>query len=754
MNFGALNMQPQGQPFNPTPVPQPTPPQILPSMNKLTPNLTEDQLKQNIDALQRQKVPNDKIQAYVDNYGKGSDGYTLKTTQQQTPSAPPQDNNTGLMPFLTTSQGQLGPIAPAAPNDSPLLAGAKTAANALPDTANLGKGILSFLNPVNAANSVKGLATGLQQNYDSAGDTSQYTPSPSDVLKEIPGNAYKMLVPQGIRQAISGDFSGAAQSVENNPMQTIGPAILGARGLLGDSALGAAVDNAVPKIASPITKPASYVTGKVGGGAGAVASQTLGAATGAGASSVAEAARSGYQTGSKPGLNYSDAFTQALHGKVSPEQVVQTVTDAIQNIRDTRGSAYQAQLAKLGENTSSHDISPVLDSLQTQLQKFNVRIDDKGQLDFSRSAIANNGTARADIQGVYDTVKDWGSQQGDRTGVGLDTLKKQLGDFYSDSGQARAFVQGVKGSVSNILGNIPGYSDMTGGYAKASQLLDEIKSATGIGGSSKPDTVFTKLTTAMKGDKELRLQVLKEIESKTGNKDIMSQIAGTNMQSYIPKGLVGKGMDVSAALGLLAHSFSPEIIPALLTTSPRIVGEFVHALGLGVGKTAEIIRAINQTVTQTAQSPILGKGRQIQSSAEPNTISNALKGKQIGLSMKAVNPFDDFTPHQQALFQRTVDKMPNLPVKDWEMVKAALESKGYQTPTTQLKTKTMLQDMFKSTNQRHATLEQATFDNALNRRVQATDQSGGRNQPMKPLLNKPTTVQPRHPQTQQWMRKK
>jgi|ERR1035437_6018006 hypothetical protein len=156
-------------------------------------------------------------------------------------------------------------------------------------------------------------------------------------------------------------------------------------------------------------------------------------------------------------------------------------------------------------------------------------------LDFSRSSIANNGSARADIQGVYDTVKDWGTQKGDRTPVGLDTLKKQLGDFYSPSGSARAFVQTIKSKVMNILNDqVPGYQDMTQKYSQATQLLDDIKSATGVGGKAKVDTVFTKLTTAMKGDKELRLEIMNEMQSKGAQPDLMSKIAGINMQSLIP----------------------------------------------------------------------------------------------------------------------------------------------------------------------------------------------------------------------------
>ena len=50
--------------------------------NNLTPTLNLQQMQQNIDAMQAQKVPNDQVQSYVDNYQKGADGnYTLKTSQ-------------------------------------------------------------------------------------------------------------------------------------------------------------------------------------------------------------------------------------------------------------------------------------------------------------------------------------------------------------------------------------------------------------------------------------------------------------------------------------------------------------------------------------------------------------------------------------------------------------------------------------------------------------------------------------------------
>ncbi len=54
-------------------------------MDKLTPQLNDAQIRQNIDALQRGGLPNDKVQAYVDNYTKGTNGmYVLKSASSQT----------------------------------------------------------------------------------------------------------------------------------------------------------------------------------------------------------------------------------------------------------------------------------------------------------------------------------------------------------------------------------------------------------------------------------------------------------------------------------------------------------------------------------------------------------------------------------------------------------------------------------------------------------------------------------------------
>jgi hypothetical protein len=89
---------------------------------------------------------------------------------------------------------------------------------------------------------------------------------------------------------------------------------------------------------------------------------------------------------------------------------------------------------------------------------------------------------------------------------------------------------------------------------------------------------------------------------------------------------------------------------------------------------------------------------------------NYIKNIQPGLSMKRVNPFDDFTPHQQAFLIKAGDKLPNLGVQEWAMLQEVFKSKGYRPPTTQLKAKTMLKDIFKSTSRFREETKQAAFD--------------------------------------------
>lgn len=523
---------------------------------------------------------------------------------------------------------------PATGDESPGVIAAKTVGNIPKSAYNFGKSTLEFLNPLNTVKKAKEIGTSVAAGLDEGTSVKDLAVG---TIKELPKTAYDSLVPQFLHHIFSGDLQKAAATLENDPVGQIAPLLMVARGVAEKAGRGAEFDSAMSTIASPVTKAAS----KVKEGAGNAASQVLGASTGSGGSSIKEAFKSASE-----GPEKLDAFTKAMRGETTPEDVISSAQNVVKSIKENRHSSYVEQLKTVGEDKSSHDITPVTDTLTKQLDNFGVK-QTKDGLDFSRSSIANNGTARSDIQGVYDTVKSWGTKPGDRTGLGLDLLKKQLDDFYSPSSQARAFVQSVKSQVVNILNTkVKGYKDMTSGYAKTSKLLEEIKSATGVGSNAKPDTVFTKLTTAMKGDKDFRLEILKEME-KT-DPALMNKIAGTNLNSWMPKGIVGKGADVAAIMSTLAHAFNPQMIPFILSTSPRIMGEFVRGLGMAADKTTKVLDAINnipESIKVPLKKELMDKlnskvsvGLSVKSvGSSPAEVAKKLNGKDVSIVQNYVN---------------------------------------------------------------------------------------------------------------------
>ncbi len=534
----------------------------------------------------------------------GSGGFTVTppSNSGSTPSyVSPMASGLGATDQAEASQS--GATFPAnTTKDNMLTAAMKSVANIPSSIVNFGKGIASMFakTPSTIVQDVQGFS---QAASDYGGGAKGAAKAGVELAKNLPGAAYNVVVPPAARNmltAITGfkfDVGGTPQitsdpnekeqarqkalaAIVDDPVSQIAPFLLMAKQAADSAGVGDQFDTAVKTITDPV-KSVAMAPLK---GAGAVASQALGMTTGAGADSIKAAA------GGSP------EFTAAMRGNVSPEDIVGKAQDAFQKVVDQRRQQYLSDFKNLDQYKKSADISTLPTKISAQLDNFGVKVKDDGTLDFSRSAIANNSAARADIQGVYDTVKDWGTQSGDRTVQGLDTLKKQLGDFYSQSSQARAFVTSIKSSVSDILNkNYPDYAKMTKGYADASDMLSDIKSATSLGGKAGYDTIFTKLTRALKSDTGFKSEMVNELQDKSGV-NLKDYIAGFNMSSLKPSGL-GGAIDMGAALALVSRIVSPEELVPLLSTSPRIVGEFVRALGVGATGVAKVMSAINALQT-------------------------------------------------------------------------------------------------------------------------------------------------------------
>lgn len=337
------------------------------------------------------------------------------------------------------------------------------------------------------------------------------------------------------------------------------------------------------RVANPINvaaKGTSKVGSGIKSGAGTLSSEILGFTTGAGAEVIKEAFR-----------NPSDDFTAALRGKTSKMELVELAKSGLDRVRDKRSADYRAQLESIGSQKKSLDISPLFKSLDKQLKRYNVQQKD-GTYDFSRSTISEPAEIQR-VQGVIDTLKDWGTQPGDRTPIGLDLLKRRLDDFYSPSNASRAFVAEIRNDVKSILvKNVPEYNKMTSGYAQATHFIEDVESALSLAGGRAKETAINKLTQGLQQNREFRTSVIKELESITGQ-EITPQIAGAALESWLPRGLVSR---LVASGGIGGAIFTPKLIIALAsllpTFSPRVVGEIVRAMGISASKVDDVTNAI------------------------------------------------------------------------------------------------------------------------------------------------------------------
>ena len=206
-----------------------------------------------------------------------------------------------------------------------ILGGVGATLGNMPSSAwNFGKSLIQFFNPVNTVKTAQNIG-------ESIYGAEQEGVKATDVLKQIPEEAYKAIVPQFLQHLFTGDTEKARATIQNDPVGQIAPILLMAKGAAEKAGIGAEFDSAVSKIASPVTKTAS----KAGSGVGNFGAQVLGAGTGAGASTI------------KTALGGSKAFTEAMRGNINPDEVVKNVENAVSAVKDSRNTAYLEALKKV-----------------------------------------------------------------------------------------------------------------------------------------------------------------------------------------------------------------------------------------------------------------------------------------------------------------------------------------------------------------------------------------------------------------------
>ena len=318
-------------------------------------------------------------------------------------------------------------------------------------------------------------------------------------------------------------------------------------------------------------------------------SNAAGLSTGVGREAVEEGLRASQQGGKA-----AQAFTEGLRGRVSPEDLVQSARGALDEVVATRNQNYRAMLEKLSDDASTYDISPIVKEIDNQLSKFKILKNEDGTLDFSRSAIRFNKAAQNDINTIFDEMKGFGLKQGDRTAVGVDSLKRALQSLDKPSSDVRAFTTAVSGKARKVLDNAPGYTDAMREYAKLSDDIEDIQRNLSLGDKAMVETSFKKLTNSLKGN-DARSEILRELDAATGG-TLVPKIAGQRLSEMTPRGLTGiTSLGAGTLLaGLGGQGGLLAVLGMVMTQSPRLVGEYIRALGLTARQTEKLLQVLER----------------------------------------------------------------------------------------------------------------------------------------------------------------
>jgi hypothetical protein len=344
--------------------------------------------------------------------------------------------------------------------------------------------------------------------------------------------------------------------------------------------MGIKAGTTVAKIGSAIDPIAATVRGATKAApivAEKVVAPILGKTTGTGTEAIKEAAKA------------TPEFQKGLREVVDHEDIVTDVRKAVGDLAEARATEYQAALAALPPTQVT--TKPVIAALRDAVAQFGGTIkvvkDKKGNVtgykaDFTgpNSKIVDSGNPHmpdpeiAAIQGIVDDVAK-NAVNGSADMLTLDALKQRIGQRMGAGSRSDKILTATRDAAKQALEQgVPGYADMTKGYAEASALLDKLTTEFSVSGKAgKTGTSIRKLTNALNQRNEFRRTLIEVMDNELGT-NIKGALAGAEMSSKTPRGLMGP----LAGAGTLAAFTNPALLAGLAFTSPRLVGEALVAI--------------------------------------------------------------------------------------------------------------------------------------------------------------------------------
>ena len=507
----------------------------------------------------------------------------------------------------------------ASANDNPLEAGLKSLGNVPSSLFNLGQGLVTAIShPIKTIEGIgNAFSGGLQEGWNAIthGTTTNIDTQTFDALKQSFIDRYGSLEnaqktatndPMGFGADVLSILEGGA-SLADKALGTTAADLLRktSAGLSGEVGKGFVSDinagNAVHPSPAPVVPTQGMVRGALDNTLNTITKPVVntlqgvvtapvkttgrlfGGTTGVGGDVI----KQGFESASQGG-EAMKSFTEALRGNTSPEDLVNSARTALGKVSEERGANYKKMLGSLQSDTSIVDTSPLKQKLESQLQAFDIKRNADGTLNFDESTLGKESDQKA-ISAMVKDIDGWQTN----TPKGIDTLKQRLSNYWEPGSKVGAFSEGLRSTARGLIEQTPGYTDAMRNYSEMSDHIKDITKSLSLGDNASVETSFKKLTSALKNN-DFRKEVIQTLDRDTGGQ-LMSKIAGQRLSSITPRGLTGIIEGGVGGIAALAHpgGLLP-LLGAAVTTSPRLVGEFVRGLGLGAQGTTYLFKTLNR----------------------------------------------------------------------------------------------------------------------------------------------------------------
>lgn len=554
----------------------------------------------------------------VPGYVSGVQSYASKLYQAQAnqqPTIPSPDTTAQPAPDAS------GAWFPASPNDSPITAGLKALGN-LPQSAfNFGKGIVSSLNPINTLQTLGNVASGLINRPEGPGqiDAAHPTAAPEgvgqlllDTVTGLPAAAYHSLVPASVQKLFTGDLSGAAAQLTNDPFGQVAPialAALGGADVLDKQAGG--FEAAAKASRDAFTETGVHVMPQEGVYSSALNRAIQGtAAIGKPFASLLKpplslaggfvSSAASHLLGLDPAditniIQNPDSFSKIARDQVSRGGLANefgTAIDGLQSHLQDTGAGYNGIRADTSNVPMPENLIPNV------LNRFGLSLDDQGKVIADSNSITRN---TSDINAIQKFVNDWKDKptltpneilnmRSDATDLANYDKLTGMGKTAKSQVIGEAFRQSIN---DNIRPNVKGLKNLDQTYSPAITQMKQIKKdflQKGPDGDYVfKDNAINKIANATGPGKDALLNRMEEVMPGITKKIQILKTTEAIEAAY--KNKVGNYTRSIIEGGAVLTGNVPTVIAAILT-NPAVAVPILRGLGWGWEKVAPVVEAL------------------------------------------------------------------------------------------------------------------------------------------------------------------